>query len=257
MKGVPILLGTLGDEKVQLGEHNSVEIEKWEASVSLTIPKWIFPYEECRWMMEQWRRQLSRIMSCGRGCAQGEGGSNATTWKSSHLCQQGASSAQVFWSILKKGHSDMIYSEFCTVMSPLWSRDRSGNILLHSKCRVLETVPTKALFHWFPTTCVGGGSKAVARSGPLSQGWPVSVVGSLHRDGSGCRGTAAQQQVIKSCPTRPGPCCAFPPPHPLRDPCAAPSKGNVQIPNLALSGMQIPSSFMCVQGGGRGVALQL
>lgn len=77
-------------EKVQLGEHNSVEIEVWEASASLTIPKWIFPHEECRWMMEQWRRQLCRIMSHMRGHAQGEGGSNASTWKSSHLCQQGA-----------------------------------------------------------------------------------------------------------------------------------------------------------------------
>lgn len=105
-----------------LGEHNPVETELWEASVSLTI-QLVFAHEECRWMMEQWRGQLSRIMSCGRGCAQGGGGSSASSWKSSHLCQQGAaSSAQVFWSILEKGHCDVIYRQFCAVRSPLWSR---------------------------------------------------------------------------------------------------------------------------------------
>lgn len=76
--------------------------------------------------------------------------------------------------------------------------------------QVLVAVPIKALFHWFSPMCVGRGSKAVARSGPVSQGWPVSVVGSLQRDASRCWGTAAQQQIIKSCPTQPGPCCAFP-----------------------------------------------
>lgn len=102
-----LLLGIFRDEKVQLGEHNRVEIEMWEASVSLTIPKWIFPHEKCRWVMEQWGRQLSRITSCGRGCAQGAAGSNASTWKSSRLYQQGPSSAQVLWSIeIKAAGSD-------------------------------------------------------------------------------------------------------------------------------------------------------
>lgn len=54
---------------------------------------------------------------------------------------------QVFWSILKRGHCGGIYREFCAVMRPLWSRDRSGNVLLESKCRFLETVPTKSLLH--------------------------------------------------------------------------------------------------------------
>lgn len=147
-------------------------------------------------MMEQGRGQLSRIMSCGRGCAQGGGGSSASSWKSSHLCQQGAaSSAQVFWSILEKGHCDVIYRQFCAVRSPLWSRHMSGNVFLQSKCRVLKTVPTKPLFHRFSTTCVRRGSKAVTRSGPVSQDWPVSVVGSLHRDTSGCWGTAAHKKL--------------------------------------------------------------
>lgn len=48
-----VKLGFFVGKKIQLGEHNSVGREMWKASVSLTIPKRIFPQVGYRGMMEQ------------------------------------------------------------------------------------------------------------------------------------------------------------------------------------------------------------
>ena len=141
---------------------------------------------------------------------------------------------------------------FCTVMSPLCRRDRSGNLFLHSKCRSLDLwlQPNLSSIYFL---------LLVWEEAAKQWQWPWAMTW-LPRQPCLCGGVPAQtcQLVLghsstmaedKELPNMSGSVLRFSPAYPLQDHRAAPSKGNVWFPNLVLAGMQITSSFMCVWGG--------